>query len=108
MDFDDFFGFLSLTIRRYSTVSHVPMDFKLYKELVNIKRKKFKKFGVPGILLSTFLKQYVEKSTFFPEKYVFYTLAYSSTLRDDAIMSDTSLDCASSLQENEGSMNKIR
>ena len=83
------------------------MDFKLYKELVNIKRKKFKKFGVPGILLSTFLKQYVEKSTFFPEKYVFYTLAYYSTLRDDTIMIDTSFDCASSPEENEGSMNKI-
>ena len=56
MDFDDFFGFLSLTIRRYLTVSHVPFDFKLYKELANIKRKKLKKLGVPGVLLSTFLK----------------------------------------------------
>ena len=108
MDFDDFFGFLSLTIRRYSTVSHVPMDFKLYKELVNIKRKELKKFEVPGVLLSTFLKQYVKKSIFFSEKYVFYTLAYYSTLRDDTIMIDPSFDCASSPEENEGSMNKIR
>ena len=55
MDFDDFFGFLSLTIRRYLTVSHVPFDFKLYKELANIKRKKLKKSEVRwGIIINLF------------------------------------------------------
>ena len=56
MDFDEFFDFLSLTIRRNVTVSHVPIDFKLYKLFVNIERKKLKKFGVQGVLLSTILK----------------------------------------------------
>ena len=96
MDIDQIFDFVSLIIRHNLTPRHVPIDFKFYRLLVNIKDIKFTKFGVTWVSFLLFLKQNVEKSIFFRKKYAFYVLAHFSTPDNDTIMIYTSFDCVSS------------
>ena len=53
------------------------------------------------------MKQNDENRCFSSQNYVFCALACHSIHSNDAIVIDTSFDCALSPKENEGSMNKI-
>ena len=107
VDFDEIFDFSSFTIGRNLATRHSPIDFKFYRFLKSIKGKRFKKFSVAWVWFLFFLRQNFEKSIFFSQKYVFYALAYYSIRSYDKIVIDTSFDCVSSPEENEGSMKKI-
>ena len=55
MDLISFIDFLSLTIRRNLTVSHVLIDLRLYRLLVNIERRKIEELSGPGgIIINLF------------------------------------------------------